>query len=95
MTAPSHTLDRLDVAFDGQGLVANAGLVLPATLAHHVGLPEPLRRYIRLGRVAGAANPDVKALTAIASLLRRSRRSASHCRSCRGWRPGAGALSPR
>jgi hypothetical protein len=50
-------------------LVANAGLVLPATLAQRLGLPELLRQHVHLGKVAGAANPDVKAMTAIASLL--------------------------
>src|SRR3989304_1925762 len=34
----SHSLDRLDVAFDDPRLVADAGLLLPATLAHHLGL---------------------------------------------------------
>src|SRR2546421_3138209 len=67
--ASSHTLDRLRVGFDAPGLVANAGLVLPATLAQHLGLPALLRRHVHLGKVEGAANPDVKAMTAIASLL--------------------------
>ncbi len=69
MNASSHNLDRLGVDFDAPGLVGNAGLVLPATLAQHLGLPALLRRHVRLGRVEGAANPDVKAMTAIASLL--------------------------
>jgi len=69
VNASSHTLDRLRVGFDAPGLVANAGLVLPATLAQHLGLPGLLRRHVHLGKVAGAANPEVKAMTAIASLL--------------------------
>jgi hypothetical protein len=36
----SHTLDRLDVSFDDAHSVANAGLVLPATLAAHLGIEE-------------------------------------------------------
>ncbi len=32
----SHRLDRLDVAFDDPRLVFDAGLLLPATLAHHL-----------------------------------------------------------
>ena len=36
----SHSLDRLDTAFDDARLVADAGLLLPATLAHHLGLRE-------------------------------------------------------
>jgi hypothetical protein len=37
-TRSSHSLDWLDAAFDGTQLVADAGLLLPATLAHHLGL---------------------------------------------------------
>jgi len=66
VNASSRTLE---VQFDAKGLVANAGLVLPATLARHLSLPDLLRRHVRLGRVEGAANPDVKGMTVIASLL--------------------------
>jgi hypothetical protein len=66
VNASSH---NLDVRFDAKGLVANAGLVLPATLAQHLGLPDLLRRHVRLGQVEGAANPDVKGMTVVASLL--------------------------
>lgn len=41
MNASSHTLD---ISFDAKGLVTNAGLVLPATLATHLGLLELLRQ---------------------------------------------------
>jgi Transposase DDE domain group 1 len=66
VTASSH---NLDVRFDAKGLVANAGLVLPTTLAQRLGLPDLLRQHVQLGKVPGAANPDRKAMTAIASLL--------------------------
>jgi hypothetical protein len=33
----SHSADRLVVAFDDDHAVANAGLLLPATLAQHLG----------------------------------------------------------
>lgn len=66
MAASSHTLD---VRFDARGLVAHAGLVLPTTLAQRLGLPELLRRHVRLGKVEGAANPDRKAMTMIGALL--------------------------
>ena len=69
MKASSHTLDRLRVDFDAPGLVANAGLVLPATLAQRLGLPELLRQHVHLGKVVGAANPERRSLTLIASLL--------------------------
>ena len=32
--------DRIQITFDDRRLVANAGLLLPATLARHLGLPE-------------------------------------------------------
>ena len=32
--------DRIDIAFDDDRLVADAGLLLPATLAQHLGLQE-------------------------------------------------------
>ena len=41
----SHSLDRLDVAFDDDRLVADAGLLLPATLAQHLGLKELVELY--------------------------------------------------
>ena len=37
---PPEQPDRIHVAFDDHRLVANAGLVLPVTLAHHLRLGE-------------------------------------------------------
>ena len=37
MLSPAQP-DRIHVAFDGHRLVANAGLLLPVTLAQHLGL---------------------------------------------------------
>jgi hypothetical protein len=34
----SHSLDRLAVAFDDDHAVANAGLLLPATLVQRLGI---------------------------------------------------------
>ena len=39
---PRNHPDRIDVAFDDRRLVNNAGLILPATLALRLGLPELL-----------------------------------------------------
>ena len=36
--------DRSHAAFNDHRLVANAGLLLPVTLAHHLGPGEPPRR---------------------------------------------------
>jgi hypothetical protein len=64
----SHSLDRLDVAFDGTQLVADAGLLLPATLAARLGLKCLVDRCLDLGRSAGA-NAGDKVLTLVMSAL--------------------------
>ena len=50
-------------------LVANAGLILPVTLAHHLGLGELVARHVDLGRAPGQANTCDKMLTLVASAL--------------------------
>src|SRR5665811_997701 len=65
----SHSLDRLDTAFDDDRLVADAGLLLPATLAHHLGLKELVEEHLHLGAAAGRANVGDKLLTLVASAL--------------------------
>ena len=65
----SHTLDRLDVAFDDDRLVADAGLHLPATLAAHLGLRELVDRHLDLGAKPGRANPGDKLLSLVMSAL--------------------------
>jgi hypothetical protein len=65
----SHTLDRLDVAFDGTQLVADAGLLLPATLAHHLGLRELVETHLDLGDRPGQAHRGDKLLTLVMSAL--------------------------
>jgi hypothetical protein len=65
----SHSLDRLDVAFDGAQLVADAGLLLPATLAHHLGLKQLVERHLDLGRRPGHANRGDKLLTLVMAAL--------------------------
>ena len=41
---PRNDPDRIHVAFDDHRLVANAGLILPATLGRHLGLPQLVDR---------------------------------------------------
>src|SRR5271157_6567847 len=65
----SHSLDRLDVAFDGTQLVADAGLLLPATLAQHLGVKELVEEHLGLGKTVGRANPGDKVLTLVMSAL--------------------------
>ena len=61
--------DRIQVAFDDHRLVANAGLILPVTLAHHLGLGELVDHYVDLGNAPGRANAGDKLLTLVASAL--------------------------
>ena len=61
--------DRIDIVFDDHRLVADAGLLLPATLAQHLGLQELADSYLDLGDAAGRANAGDKLLTLIASAL--------------------------
>ncbi|MDQ6613927.1 MAG: transposase [Actinomycetota bacterium] len=68
MTA-SHTLDRVAVTFDDTHAVADAGLILPATLAQHLGLRALFDTHVDLGAAAGHANVGHKAMTLIHSAL--------------------------
>ena len=65
----SHSLDRLDVAFDDDHLVADAGLLLPATLAHHLDLGGLVDEHVSLGDKPGRANAGDKLLTLVMSAL--------------------------
>ena len=69
MRESCHSLDRLGVEFDDERLVANAGLVAPATLAQHLGLKELFDAHVDLGDAAGHANVGHKAMTLIHSAL--------------------------
>ena len=61
--------DRIQITFDDRRLVANAGLLLPATLARHLGLPELVQQRLDLGDAPGRANAGDKMLTLVASAL--------------------------
>src|SRR6266542_540262 len=65
----SHSLDRLDTAFDDDRLVADAGLLLPATLAQQLGLKELVERHLDLGDKPGRANAGDKLVTLVMSAL--------------------------
>ena len=66
---PRHHPDRIRIAFDDHRLVNNAGLILPATLALHLGLPQLVDRRLDLGRAPGRANTGDKMMTLVASAL--------------------------
>ena len=61
--------DRIQIAFDDHRLVANAGLILPVTLAQHLGLRELVDNHVDLGDAPGRANPGDKMTTLVASAL--------------------------
>ena len=66
---PQNNPDRIGVVFDDHRLVANAGLLLPATLAQHLGLRELVDHHLDLGCASGRANTGDKLLTLVASAL--------------------------
>ena len=66
---PRDDPDRIHVAFDDHRLVADAGLILPVTLAHHLGLGQLVDRHVDLGDALGRANAGDKLLTLVASAL--------------------------
>jgi hypothetical protein len=59
----SVRLDSVGAAFDDERLVANAGLVLIATLARRLGIGRLVEETVRLGGRAGASRPGRKVLT--------------------------------
>ena len=66
---PRNHPDRIQIAFDDHRLVANAGLMLPATLARRLGLPQLADRCLDLGHAPGRANTGDKLMTLVASAL--------------------------
>jgi hypothetical protein len=65
----SHTLDQLDICFDDTRAIANAGLLLPATLAQRLGIEQAADQVIDLGDRAGAHRPGRKLLTLVHAML--------------------------
>ena len=66
---PRNHPDRIRIAFDDTRLVANAVLLLPATLALRLGLPQLVDRHLDLGHATGRANTGDKMMTLVASAL--------------------------
>ena len=66
---PCNDPDRIQVTCDDHRLVANAGLILPVTLAQHLGLRELVENHVDLGDAPGRANTGDKMLTLVASAL--------------------------
>ena len=66
---PQNNSDRIRITFDDRRLVANAGLLLPATLAQHLGLSQLVQQRLDLGDAPGRANTGDKIMTLAASAL--------------------------
>lgn len=49
MQTSSRKLDRLEATFDHDGLVANAGLIIPATLMVRLGLETLIDTWVNTG----------------------------------------------
>jgi hypothetical protein len=65
----SHSPDQIAVGFDDDHAVADAGLILAATLAEGLLLRELVDTHVDLGSAPGAANAGDKAMTLISSAL--------------------------
>ncbi|MBW3645577.1 MAG: hypothetical protein KY441_08745 [Actinobacteria bacterium] len=69
MKRVSRGIDRIQVTFDDEHLVANAGLLLVATLATRLGIEELIDATVRLvGRIGGAL-PGRKVLTLVHAIV--------------------------
>jgi hypothetical protein len=64
----SHALDRVEVVFDYSNLVANAGLVLVATLSERLGLEGMVDSTVRLDGRVGGSRPGRKVMTLVHSM---------------------------
>ena len=65
----SRTLDTVTVMFDDDTLVANAGLILPATLAQHLDLETLIDSKVDLPDRSAGFRPGRKALTLVHSMI--------------------------
>jgi hypothetical protein len=69
VTSVSRGIDRIDVTFDDPNLVANAGLLLVATLVVRLRLERLINEMVGLtGRVGGAL-PGRKVLTLVHAMV--------------------------
>ncbi len=65
MLPVSRTLDRYDTTFDHDGLIANAGLIMIATLMSRLGLERLVNTWVRTGSFA----PGRKICTLVAAMI--------------------------
>lgn len=65
MSSSSRRIDRLQATFDHDGIVANAGLIVPATLMVRLGLEALIDAWVK----TGSSRPGRKILTLVAAML--------------------------
>lgn len=69
MSTSSRALDRIEATFDDENLVANAGLVLIATLVARLDLENLINTTVGLGDREGSALPGRKLLTLVCAII--------------------------
>ena len=69
MGSVSRGIDRIEATFDDPNLVANAGLILVATLCARLGLEVLIDQTVQLSGRVGGAQPGRKVLTLIHSMV--------------------------
>jgi hypothetical protein len=69
VSSVSRGIDRIDVTFDEPNLVANAGLLLVATLVGRLGLEALINATVNLSGRVGGALPGRKVLTLVHALV--------------------------
>lgn len=70
MSSVSQPIDRLSATFDDPSLVANAGLLLPMTLALRLGLESLVNNVLFIrARNGGGSRPGRKVLSLVATIL--------------------------
>lgn len=69
MGGVSRALERVEVTFDDPNLVANAGLLVVATLVSRLGLESLIDATVRFGGRVGGARPGRKVLTLVHTIV--------------------------
>ncbi len=69
MSSSSRTIDRVAVTFDEPTLVADAGLMVAATLMVRLGLETLVNELVRLSGQVGGSRPGRKVLTLVSAIL--------------------------
>jgi hypothetical protein len=91
VSGASRGIDRIEVVFDDPNVVANAGLLVPATSMARLGFEALINTTVRLVGRVGGASPGRKVCTLVAAILA----GGSHIDHANVLRAGAtGAVLP-